>query len=91
MKDAYEQYKPELEVIGVDCNEPEDKWRKAVEKYELPWVHVYNPSDSDVLANYGVQGFPTKVIVNPEGKIADITVGENPAFFDTLGRLINGK
>ncbi|MBJ2192594.1 MAG: thiol-disulfide oxidoreductase, partial [Muribaculaceae bacterium] len=41
------------------------------------------------LSDYAVQGFPTKIIVNPEGKIANITVGENPAFFDTLAKLIN--
>lgn len=91
LKDAYEQYKPELEILGVDCNEPEANWRKGVEKYKLPWVNVYNPADTDILTNYAVQGFPTKVIVSPEGKIANITVGENPAFFDTLAKLINGK
>ncbi len=91
LKDAYEQYAPELEVIGVDCNETEEAWRKGVEKYKLPWVNVYNPQNSTVLADYGVQGFPTKVIVNPEGKIANITVGENPSFFEILGRLIYGK
>lgn len=91
LKDAYEQYKPELEVLGVDCNEPEANWRKGVEKYQLPWVNVYNPADTDILTNYGVQGFPTKVIVNPEGKIANITIGEDPSFFDTLAKLINGK
>lgn len=91
LKDAYEQYQPELEILGVDCNEPEANWRKGVEKYQLPWVNVYNPEGTTILADYGVQGFPTKVIVNPEGKIANITVGENPAFFDTLAKLINEK
>ncbi len=88
LKDAYEQYKPELEVIGIDCNETEDRWRKAVEKYQLPWVHVYNPATSSLLSDYGVTGFPTKAIINPEGKIANITVGEDPSFFDTLARLM---
>lgn len=91
LKDAYEQYKPELEIVGVDCNEPEENWRKGVEKYKLPWVNVYNPEGTSILSDYAVQGFPTKVIVNPEGKIANITVGENPAFFDTLAKLINEK
>ncbi len=94
LKEAYEQYKPELEIIGIDCNESEEAWRKAVAKYELPWVNVYNPQrggDSGVLADYGVQGFPTKVIVNPEGKIADVAVGDNPEFFAIFGKLINGN
>lgn len=91
LKDAYEQYQPELEILGVDCNEPEANWRKGVEKYKLPWVNVYNPEGTNILENYGVTGFPTKVIVNPEGKIANITVGEDPEFFDKLAKLINGK
>ncbi len=60
-----------------------------MEKYKLPWVNVYNPEGTTILSDYAVQGFPTKIIVNPEGKIANITVGENPAFFDTLAKLIN--
>lgn len=91
LKDAYEQYQPELEILGVDCNEPEANWRKGVEKYKLPWVNVYNPEGTNILENYGVTGFPTKVIVNPEGKIANITIGEDPEFFDKLAKLINGK
>lgn len=94
LKEAYNEYQGKLEVIGIDCNESEDAWRKAVAKYELPWVNVYNPDrggTSGVLADYGVQGFPTKVIINPEGKVSDITVGEDPSFFEKLDKLINGK
>lgn len=89
LKEAYAQYNHDLEVIGIDCNEPEEAWRKAVAKYEIPWVNVYNPKDSSLLSDYGVQGFPTKVIISPQGKIANITVGEDPNFFNTLGILLN--
>lgn len=88
LKEAYAKYKGELEIIGIDCQEPEKAWRDGVAKYELPWVNVYNPSDSSVLDDYGVQGFPTKAIINPEGKIANITVGHNPAFFEKLTELM---
>ncbi len=94
LKDAYDQYKTELEVIGIDCNDKEEAWRNAVKKYELPWVNVRNPEmggESKVLTDYAVQGFPTKVIVNPEGKIVNITVGEDPGFFDVLAKFINEK
>lgn len=91
LKEAYKEYAGKLEVIGIDCNESEEDWRDGVAKHELPWVNVYNPSDSSLLNDYLISGFPTKVIVNPEGKIANITVGEDPSFFDTLSSLINGK
>lgn len=85
LKEAYNQYAGKFEVIGIDCNELEENWRAGVKKYQLPWVNVYNPtSDSSLLEKYSVQGFPTKIIVNPEGNIVDITTGEDPEFFTKL-------
>lgn len=89
LKDAYAKYKGKLEVIGIDCRDPEDAWRAAVKKYDLPWVNVYNnQEDGALLSAYGVEGFPTKAIVSPDGKLVDITVGEDPSFFQKLSRFI---
>ena len=89
LKEAYSKYAGKLEVIGVDCNETEEAWRAGVAKYKLPWVNVYNnPQDPTLLQKYGVQGFPTKAIVSPEGKLMDITSGEDPSFFDRLAGFI---
>lgn len=88
LKEAYEKYSSELVILGVDCKESEAEWKAGVEKYQLPWVNVYNPDNSSVLADYGVQGFPTKVIIDPEGKIKNITVGHNPEFFTILSNLL---
>lgn len=89
LKEAYKQYAGKLEVIGIDCNETQEAWRAGVAKYELPWVNVYNPSDSSLLGDYVITGFPTKVIINPAGEIANITVGEDPSFYTTLSNLIS--
>lgn len=92
LKEAYKQYAGQLEVIGIDCNESESDWRDGVKHYELPWVNVYNnQTDGQLLRDYSVEGFPTKVIISPEGKIVDITTGEDPSFYDRLARFIKGK
>ena len=89
LKDTYAKYKGKLEVIGIDCNDPEANWRAAVKKYELPWVNLYNAdTKGGVMSAYGVQAFPTKVLVNPKGKIQKIYVGEDPAFYTDLENLI---
>lgn len=88
LKEAYAKYKDVLEIVGVDCNETEEAWRAGVKKYELPWVNVYNPKTTTLLDEYGVQGFPTKAIIDPEGKIRNITTGHNPEFFNILSELI---
>lgn len=90
LKEAYQQYAGELEVVGVDCGDTPDAWKAAVAKYNLPWINVYNPqSDTSVDKAYGIQGFPTKVIVDPEGRIARIVTGEDPQFYTILEDLIH--
>ena len=90
LKEAYAAYSPKLEIIGVACNDPRDKWEAAVKKYELPWINLYNPEQGGgkLLEDYAVEGFPTKAIISPEGKIVNITTGENPAFFEVLEQLM---
>lgn len=84
LKKAYEQYAGKLEVVGVDCGDTQEAWKAAVQKYKLPWAHLYNGNGQEVLQQYGVSGFPTKVIIDPEGKIVNITSGEDPEFYNIL-------
>ena len=88
LKEAYEKYGDELVIIGVDCRESEEDWRAGVEKYQLPWVNVYNPKDSNLTSEYAVPGYPTKAIIDPQGIIKNITVGHDPAFYEALTSLL---
>lgn len=89
MKEYYAKYKGKFEILGVDCNDTEAKWRDAVKKHELPWLHVYCPKESTLLADYGVTGFPTKIIIGPDGKIVKSIVGEDPSFYTLLDELFS--
>lgn len=90
LKEAYAKYKPELEIIGIACNDTPEAWLTALDKYKLDWVNLYNPEQGGgpLLEEYAVQGFPTKVIVDPEGKIRNITAGDDPEFYEVLDSLI---
>ncbi len=88
MKDYYEKYKGKFEILGIDCRDTEEKWKSAVEENALPWLHVYCPSDnSEILEDYAIQGFPTKIIVDPQGKIVKTILGEAPQFYSLLDEL----
>lgn len=90
LKEIYAELQPRLEILGVACNDKYNAWLNGLKKYELPWVNVYNPEKGGgkILEDYAVEGFPTKVIVDPEGKIKNITVGEDPNFNDILRNLV---
>lgn len=92
MKKYYEKYKDKgLEILGIDCNDTEEKWKAAVERNALPWLHVRNTSDTDVAALYGVRGFPTKLVIDKDGKIVKVVEGEDPQFYTFLDELFGGK
>ena len=88
MKEAYAKYKGKVEFVGVACRDTEEKWKNATAKYELPWISVLNPADNDLVKVYQVQGFPTKIIIDPKGKIDKIVLGEDPAFYTYLDSLM---
>ncbi len=84
MKEYYAKYKDKLEILGIDCNDTDQKWRDAVKKHELPWLHVRNEGTTDVTVLYGISGFPTKIVVDATGKISKVVVGESEEFYKYL-------
>jgi thiol-disulfide isomerase/thioredoxin len=89
MKEAYKKYAGKFEILGIDCNDTEEKWKDAVKKHGLPWLHVYCPRESTLLDDYGITGFPTKIIIGPDGKVVKYIVGEDPSFYTLLDELFN--
>jgi len=89
MKIVYEKYKDKLEILGVACNEQSvNIWREAVKKYELPWLNVYNDKSSAVNVTYGIMGYPTKIVIDPEGTILIREQGEEESFYTKLESII---
>ncbi len=88
MKKYYAKYPGKFEIVGVDCNDTDAKWKEAVKKHELPWIHVKNEKgEKDISTKYAVKGYPTKIVVDPKGNIDKIIVGEDPAFYTYLDSL----
>lgn len=88
MKKVYEKYKGKVEFVGIDCNDTEEKWKKAVAEHQIPWINVRNEGDPDVAVQYAVRGFPTKFIIGPDGKIVKKVIGESPEFYTELDKLL---
>ena len=88
MKAAYAKYKGKVEFVGIACRDTDEKWKAATAKYDLPWISVLNPADNDLVKVYDVQGFPTKIVIDPKGNIAKIVLGEDPAFYTYLESVV---
>jgi thiol-disulfide isomerase/thioredoxin len=79
LKELYNQYKSKgFEIIGISneiANSNRDKkkqdiaWRKAVKEDGLTWPQIlYDPAIKDIVKEYDINGYPTKFLVDQNGK-----------------------
>ena len=89
VKEISEKYADKLTVVSVDCNDTEARWRKAVENIGyMTWTQVYNPRSVSIDGTYQVDGFPTFIIIDPEGKIIAKLEGEGEYIVAEVGKLL---
>ena len=82
LKAFYEQHRDKLEVVDIACHDTKEKWNAAVKRHELPWLHVLNGEGAnDVAELYGVQAYPTYVLIAPDGKVLQ-WMADDPDTFD---------
>ena len=83
LKAAQERYEGKFEIIGVDCGDKTVKWKHWVDslKDDMPWKHVIMGRKLQVQQEYRIKGYPTKILIDPYGKIVKSFVGEDPRFY----------
>ena len=92
LKEYYQKYAGKFEVVGVVNDSEEAAWEKMVKDMELPWINVINPKgvskEKDLTNVYGIEGFPTYIILNKEGKIHKEYLGAQPDFYKELDTIL---
>ena len=77
MKELYKKYhKKGFEILGVTNDTNHEKWEKAIEEDELPWLNVADEfpdkySTAKVISEYGMNFLPSTVLIDPKGVIID--------------------
>ena len=85
MKEYYEKYKNKTEFVGIGCNDKESDWRKTIETNAMNWTHILDDNSKMSIANlYGVSSYPTKIIIDQNGKIISKFKGESADFYNEL-------
>lgn len=91
VKKVYEQFHGKgFEVISVSLDDKRDNWMRAIEKHQLPWIHVSSLQGwkCPVVQLYQVSGVPAMFLLDSEGRIvSDNARGE--ALEREVARLCN--
>lgn len=92
LKELYAKYASKgFEIVGVASEkvsgqeQAEKMWKAAVEKDGLTWTNVLNNETNmqqDVIAMYSVEGYPTQILLDPQGKIIARWLGAAGAQLD---------
>jgi thiol-disulfide isomerase/thioredoxin len=79
LKELYAKYKSKgFEIIAIaqetakTPEEQREKWLAAIEKDGINWIHILNNEDKatqDLVKEYRVTAFPTKIMLDKDGKI----------------------
>lgn len=75
MKNTYRDYREKgIEFLLVSIQDSEGKFRKFIEKWEVPFLAGYDPGEK-ISRAYGVTAPPTTVFVDRDGKVRRVFYG----------------
>jgi thiol-disulfide isomerase/thioredoxin len=88
LKDLYKKYNSKgFEVIGISnelANSTRDKkaqdiaWRKAIKEDGLSWAQIlYDPAILDLVKEFDINGYPTKFLIDQNGKFVMRILGNS--------------
>jgi len=74
LKEIYNKTdKSKFEIIGIVGDSPLDELEKRIDKYSVTWPQIVSDEKNKIKETYGVSGYPTTFLINPDG----IIVGKN--------------
>lgn len=91
VKEFLEKYSDKLEVLGVNSGDKKERIIDFTTKNNYAWQQIMDVRDSDTdnfVLKYNVNAFPTKFILDPEGKIVKKFVGSGEEAFELLEELL---
>lgn len=97
LKAIYERYKPlGLEVLGIayesgSVDDQFKQWKKAIEEDQINWIHLLNTPQNNLVKLFGITSYPTKILVDPDGKILMRTSGHSEELKKQLATIFDQK
>jgi peroxiredoxin len=73
----------DLTIIGisVDAGAMLPNWRSSIRKYQLPWINLSDPEYSIPYYRYGIEQYPTQVLIDREKRIVGVGSSEIERFW----------
>ena len=65
-----------LEIVSISIDTSEKAWKGALDKTEMPWVHLIDNKDKEanIATKYGVVAIPYTVLIDSSGEIVGVNL-----------------
>ena len=89
VKEYADKYADKLTILGINSGDTKEKMMNFLNKNEYKWQQVMSEKGTnDLVLKFNVAGFPTKFIIDPEGKILHRYLGGSEEAFVELDKLL---
>lgn len=68
--------------MGIACGDRESALRKVINEHGIKWDNYFEKDK--ISSKYGVTGYPTKILIGPDGKVLFRYDGEHPDFYKEI-------
>lgn len=100
LKELYEEFNARgFEIVGISNEMPgvskpkelqDSLWRKAIREDGITWKNVlYDPAITDLVKLYDINGYPTKFLIDQQGKFVLTLPGNSPQNHEALLKKLN--
>lgn len=77
-----------LEIIGI-AKDKKEKWLAEIKKGNMNWIHILNgDGEENFVSKFNITGYPTKILIDPNGKVLYRTQGESTESYKKINELI---
>lgn len=92
MRAFRDAHKDKVQILGVANDKDAETWKDCMVRNKMDWPDIMEGTgDRDYVARFNVQGFPTKILVDPQGVIAYRFTGEDREFYENVEKIINSR
>jgi len=92
LQDLKKKYAGKLEILGIDKGDTKEKWKTAIAEKGLDWYHIMSGTGVyDYVAQLNVTGFPTTILVGPDGRILYRSLGVSEDLGEQLDKYLSAK
>jgi len=88
MKEYYDKYKDKMEILAINCRDTDELWAEIVRQNDVPWLNGTSSQSTNILRDYEIRKYPTKVIISPQGNIVKTFIGEDVRFYKYLDKIL---